>query len=145
MIPEALQRRPTSSCSRRFIPVRPSSGARANSLEVAHPIEAGTRLVGGVDVHLTPSLSPLIETNTWPRIWGGLALTGFITPLTYIGARIITKPFHSPFSSARAMGRGELNTTISAQGTEETVTLGSAIESMRIELKGFYYNLEHQG
>ena len=71
-------------------------------------------------------------------------MIGFITSLIYNGVRIIIEPFHFSISSARAMGKGELNTTISAQGTEETVTLGSVIESMRIELKGFDYNLEHQ-
>jgi len=114
-------------------------------LEVTSPIRAGNQLVGIVHFDLsTASLHARLMDIIWDHVWQGLALLAVATLLAFAVARFVTKPLQALRAAALSIGHGDLDYEIPVGGTEETATLGQALDSMRTELKGLYQDLEGQ-
>ena len=118
---------------------------RGDSLEVASPIEAGGEVIGVVQFEFrADSLSAEITNIVWQHVWQGLALIGIGVIISYVIARLVTKPLQSIAKVAKEIGEGNLDTPVKARGTRETVELGHALEGMKAQLKQFYSGLEQQ-
>ncbi len=118
---------------------------RGNSLEVAAPIKVGPQLLGAVQFGFTDdSLSDEISTIIQQHVWQGVILVTVGMILSYLIARIATKPLSNLTAAAQSIGRGNLGIPVISGGTKETVELGAALEYMRGELHKHYGALEQE-
>ena len=118
---------------------------KGDSLEVASPILVGREQLGVVQFGFEgDALGAEIREIIVQHIWQGLILMAIAIALSYAVARYAAKPLQALTACANRIGLGDLGAPVPTRGTRETVELGSALEGMRIELRGLYSGLERQ-
>ncbi|MBN1811478.1 MAG: GAF domain-containing protein [Anaerolineae bacterium] len=114
-------------------------------LILSSPVTAGLQQIGTLEIafdqaQLQTSLGSI------QVVMGGLAVTLVIIAVVLVGiiARYAIAPLRELTAAADEIGRGNLDVSVPIRGTEETATLGVALERMRADLQALYRDLEQQ-
>ena len=114
-------------------------------LAVAGPITAGSEEVGTLEIVFDRGLQQTFLTAMLRYLLAVLGVVfGASVIIGIVLTRYATKPLSSLSSVAEAIGLGNLDISVPVRGAQETAALGTAVDRMRMELKGLYIGLEQQ-
>ena len=114
-------------------------------LEIAHPIVTGSEVLGIVRIGFDyDPLRAQVNFTVLQTIWQGLAVAAVMVLLAYMIARHISNPLRALARVAEEIGSGNMNSKVPRHGSKETVTLGTALEEMRVRLEELYSHQEDQ-
>ncbi|OQX64558.1 MAG: hypothetical protein B5M51_03385 [Anaerolinea sp. 4484_236] len=114
-------------------------------LVLCGPITSGAEQLGTLEIviDLAPYHASLVPMITAMMLAAIITVIGSLV-IVILLTRRFTKPLSQLAAAASEIGQGNLNTLVPIQGTEETTSLGNALEQMRTSLNESYNNLEQQ-
>ncbi|MCB2200438.1 HAMP domain-containing protein [bacterium] len=92
-------------------------------------------LAQGMVYESTASLVELLNRIQGALLAVGIAAIVLVLIVTYFLARGLTSPIHRLVDSSKRLGRGDLDTSIPVQTSDEIGTLAQSLDAMRISLK----------
>jgi GAF domain-containing protein/HAMP domain-containing protein len=111
---------------------------------LAGPIAVGSEQIGTLTTVIDPSRG-ISNTGAYMSVaLTSLAILVVVVVLITVLSRRITAPLRALATAADGIGRGNLDIAVPIRGTEETATLGIAMERMRADLQALYSGMAQQ-
>ena len=116
-----------------------------DGLEVTSEIAAGTDVLGLLEFGFSESvLAARVRSIVVRHVWQGLIAILLGAALSYLIAKYASRPIEALADVASSLGGGDLDSSVPITGTREGRTLGNALESMRVQLRALYSDLEER-
>lgn len=109
------------------------------------PVTAGTKSIGTIEIAFDQAPQQAAFSSVQTSITVAIMALFGITFVVLLGlSRYATAPLRELAVAAREIGQGNLDTVVPIRGTEETASLGIALEQMRTNLQQLYTGLEQR-
>jgi GAF domain-containing protein/HAMP domain-containing protein len=111
---------------------------------LAGPVAVGAEQIGTLTTVVDPSRG-ISNINAYMRVaLTSGAIVVVVVILITVFAQRLTAPLKTLATAADGIGSGNLDITVPIRGTEETATLGIAMERMRADLQALYSEMTQQ-